>query len=57
MIPVLWKIVSKYITHPDAESVELHLRCSRDGVERDVIVSGKTFYEKQVGDDVALGEW
>lgn len=57
MIPVLWKIVSKYITHPDAESVELHLRCSRDGVERDAIVSGKTFYEKQVGDDVALGEW
>jgi hypothetical protein len=51
-----WKILRKEITRLDSENVELHLYVLRDGVHRDAIVSGRTYDEKQVGDEVELSE-
>ncbi|MDE2022229.1 MAG: hypothetical protein KGI71_04965 [Patescibacteria group bacterium] len=54
-----WRILSKHVKRvdaDDADSVELHLICERDGVQRDAVVSGRTFDEKREGDTVELIE-
>jgi len=49
-----WKVLSKDRKQVDSDSVELHLRVERGGAQRDVIVSGATFYSVEVGGTVDL---
>ena len=51
-----WRILSKTVVRVDRDSIELHLQVERDGKTRDAIVSGATFEEKNVGDEVELNE-
>lgn len=49
-----WTVVEKTEKYIDKDSVELHLKVERGGAERDVIVSGATYYSVAVGGTVDL---
>lgn len=51
-----WKVLSKHEKRVDSDSVELHLQVERNGVQRDKIVSGATFYGVEIGGEVMLPE-